>query len=173
MTTVTKEQVVRWLEAVAAVLEENKAYLTQLDSAIGDADHGTNMDRGFKKVMEKLPTVKDKDIGNILKTVGMTLISSVGGASGPLYGTFLMNGGMAADAKEELSDTDLVNVLQRAVDGIIQRGRAQPGDKTMVDALGPALATLKSSVEAGAGVAQALADAVAAAEQGMKDTTPM
>jgi len=173
MTTVTKEQVVRWLEAVAAVLEENKAYLTQLDSAIGDADHGTNMDRGFKKVMEKLPTVKDKDIGNILKTVGMTLISSVGGASGPLYGTFFMNGGMAADAKEELSDTDLVNVLQRAVDGIIQRGRAQPGDKTMVDALGPALATLKSSVEAGAGVAQALADAVAAAEQGMKDTTPM
>jgi len=173
MTTVTKEQVVRWLEAVAAVLEENKAYLTQLDSAIGDADHGTNMDRGFKKVMEKLPTVKDKDIGNILKTVGMTLISSVGGASGPLYGTFFMNGGMAADAKEELSDTDLVNVLQRAVDGIIQRGRAQPGDKTMVDALGPALATLKSSVETGAGVAQALADAVAAAEQGMKDTTPM
>lgn len=173
MTTVTKEQVVRWLEAVAAVLDENKAYLTQLDSAIGDADHGTNMDRGFRKVMEKLPTVKDKDIGNILKTVGMTLISSVGGASGPLYGTFFMNGGMAADAKEELSDADLLNVLQRAVEGIIQRGRAERGDKTMVDALGPAIDALKVGVGAGKGVEPSLADAVAAAEQGMKDTIPM
>jgi len=173
MTTVTKEQVVRWLRNVAAVLEENKVKLTELDSAIGDADHGTNMDRGFKKVMEKLPTVEDKDIGNILKTVGMTLISSVGGASGPLYGTLFLRGGMAADAKEELSDADLLNVLQRAVDGIVQRGRAQPGDKTMIDALGPALAALRSSVEAGAGVAQGLSAAVAAAEQGMKDTIPL
>ncbi|MBX7251171.1 MAG: dihydroxyacetone kinase ADP-binding subunit DhaL [Candidatus Promineofilum sp.] len=173
MSTVTKEQVVRWLEATAAVLEANKGYLTDLDSAIGDADHGTNMDRGFKKVMEKLPTVADKDIGNILKTVGMTLISSVGGASGPLYGTFYMRGGMAADAKEELDNNDLVNVLQGAVDGIIQRGRAQPGDKTMVDALLPALDALKAAVAEGQGAADALAAAVAAAEQGMKDTIPL
>jgi len=173
MSTVTKEQVVRWLEATAAVLEANKGYLTDLDSAIGDADHGTNMDRGFKKVMEKLPTVADKDIGNILKTVGMTLISSVGGASGPLYGTFYMRGGMAADAKEELDNEDLVNVLQGAVDGIIQRGRAQPGDKTMVDALLPALEALKAAVAEGQGVADALAAAVAAAKQGMKDTIPL
>mgnify|MGYP001236295272 CR=1 FL=1 len=173
MTTVTKEQVVRWLETTAAVLESNKTYLTDLDSAIGDADHGTNMDRGFKKVMEKLPTVADKDIGNILKTVGMTLISSVGGASGPLYGTFYMRGGMAADAKAELDEQDLVNVLQGAVDGIVQRGRAQPGDKTMVDALLPALAALKEAVAAGQGPAAAVAAAVAAAEQGMKDTIPL
>ena len=173
MSTVTKEQVVRWLEATAAVLEANKGYLTDLDSAIGDADHGTNMDRGFKKVMEKLPTVADKDIGNILKTVGMTLISSVGGASGPLYGTFYMRGGMAADAKEELDGDDLVNVLQGAVDGIIQRGRAQPGDKTMVDALLPALAALKQAVADGQDVRAAVAAAVAAAEQGMKDTIPL
>ena len=173
MSTVTKEQVVRWLEATAAVLEANKGYLTDLDSAIGDADHGINMDRGFKKVMEKLPTVADKDIGNILKTVGMTLISSVGGASGPLYGTFYMRGGMAADAKEELDNEDLVNVLQGAVDGIIQRGRAQPGDKTMVDALLPALDALKAAVAEGQGAADALAAAVAAAEQGMKDTIPL
>jgi len=159
MTTVTKEQIVRWLEATAAVLDANKGYLTDLDSAIGDADHGTNMDRGFKKVMEKLPTVADKDIGNILKTVGMTLISSVGGASGPLYGTFYMRGGMAADAKEELSGEDLVNLLQGAVDGVIQRGRAQPGDKTMIDA--------------GEDIPAALAAGVAAAEQGMKDTIPL
>ena len=173
MSTVTKEQVVRWLEATAAVLEANKGYLTDLDSAIGDADHGTNMDRGFKKVMEKLPTVADKDIGNILKTVGMTLISSVGGASGPLYGTFYMRGGMAADAKEELDNEDLVNVLQGAVDGIILRGRAQPGDKTMVDALLPALDALKAAVAEGQGAADARAAAVAAAEQGMKDTIPL
>ena len=173
MSTVTKEQVVRWLESTAAVLAENKGYLTDLDSAIGDADHGTNMDRGFNKVMEKLPTVADKDIGNILKTVGMTLISSVGGASGPLYGTFYMRGGMAADAKEELDGDDLVNVLQGAVDGIIQRGRAQPGDKTMVDALLPALAALKQAVADGQDVRAAVAAAVAAAEQGMKDTIPL
>ena len=131
------------------------------------------MDRGFKKVMEKLPTVADKDIGNILKTVGMTLISSVGGASGPLYGTFYMRGGMAADAKEELGAEDLVNLLQGAVDGIIQRGRAHLGDKTMIDALVPALEALKASVAAGKDASEALADAVAAAEQGMKDTIPL
>lgn len=173
MSTVTKEQVVRWLEATAAVLEANKGYLTDLDSAIGDADHGTNMDRGFKKVMEKLPTVADKDIGNILKTVGMTLISTVGGASGPLYGTFYLRGGMAADAKEELDADDLVNVLQGAVDGIVQRGRAQPGDKTMVDALLPALAALRQAVADGQELPAAVAAAVAAAEQGMKDTIPL
>ncbi len=172
MTTVTKEQIVRWLEATAAVLDANKGYLTDLDSAIGDADHGTNMDRGFKKVMEKLPTVADKDIGNILKTVGMTLISSVGGASGPLYGTFYMRGGMAADAKEELSGEDLVNLLQGAVDGVIQRGRAQPGDKTMIDALLPALTVLKEAA-ANRDILAAVAAAVAAAEQGMKDTIPL
>jgi dihydroxyacetone kinase-like protein len=173
MTNVTREQIVRWLESTAIVLGENKDYLTQLDSAIGDADHGTNMDRGFKKVAEKLPSVADKDIGNIMKTVGMTLISSVGGASGPLYGTFFMRGGMAADAKEELSDEDLVAMLQGAVDGVIQRGRAQLGDKTMIDALLPAIDALKAGVAEGKGCVGALTDAVAAAEQGMKDTIPL
>ncbi len=169
---VTKEQIVRWLELTTEVLTENKDYLTQLDADIGDADHGTNMDRGFRKVAEKLPTVADKDIGNILKTVGMTLISSVGGASGPLYGTFFQRGGMAADAKEELSDEDLVVMLQGAVDGVQARGRAQPGDKTMMDALLPAMAALKASVADGKGSLGAMEDAVAAAEQGMKDTIP-
>lgn len=173
MTIVTKEQIVRWLELTADVLAENKDYLTQLDAAIGDADHGTNMDRGFRKVAEKLPTVADKDVGNILKTVGMTLISSVGGASGPLYGTFFQRGGMAADAKEELSDEDLIVMLQGAVDGVQARGRAQPGDKTMIDALLPAMAALKAGVADGKGSLGAMEDAVAAAEQGMKDTIPL
>ncbi len=170
---VTKEQIVRWLELTTAVLNENREYLTQLDAAIGDADHGTNMDRGFQKVAEKLPTVADKDVGNILKTVGMTLISSVGGASGPLYGTFFQRGGMAADAKEELSDDDLVTMLQGAVDGVQARGRAQPGDKTMMDALLPAMAALRAAVAEGKSSADAVAAAVAAAEQGMKDTIPL
>ncbi|MCL4805509.1 MAG: dihydroxyacetone kinase ADP-binding subunit DhaL [Anaerolineae bacterium] len=173
MTVVTREQIVHWLELTVTVLNENKDYLTQLDSAIGDADHGTNMDRGFRKVAEKLPTVADKDIGNILKMVGMTLISSVGGASGPLYGTFFQRGGMAADAREELSADELVTVLQGAVDGVQARGRAQPGDKTMMDALLPAMAALRAGVTAGKDSLGAMEDAVAAAEQGMKDTIPL
>lgn len=170
---VTRDQIVRWLETSAAVLHENKEYLTQLDSPIGDADHGINMDRGFKKVLEKLPGVSDKDIGNILKTTGMTLISSVGGAAGPLYGTFFMRGGMAVDAKEELNGDDLIAMLQGGVDGVIQRGRANPGDKTMVDTWLPALAAYRAAYEGDKDALAALRDAVAAAEQGMKDTIPL
>ncbi|HEX6387223.1 MAG TPA: dihydroxyacetone kinase subunit DhaL [Anaerolineae bacterium] len=170
---VTRDQIVTWLEKMAAVLNENKAYLTQLDSAIGDADHGINMSRGFNKVMEKLPSVADKDIGNILKTTGMTLISSVGGASGPLYGTFFMRSGMATASKEELSDEDLFKLLQAGVEGVVQRGRAQLGDKTMVDAWSPALEALQSALGKGEDTVPALRAAVAAAEQGMKDTIPM
>ena len=169
----TRDQVVKWLEQTAAVMNENKAYLTQLDSPIGDADHGINMDRGFRKVLEKLPTVADKDIGNILKTTGMTLISSVGGASGPLYGTFFMRGGMAVDAKEELTGEDLATMLQAGFEGIVQRGRAQVGDKTMVDAWTPALKALADSVAAGNNIQTALQASVDAAEQGMKDTIPL
>ncbi|GAB4264141.1 MAG: dihydroxyacetone kinase subunit DhaL [Candidatus Promineifilaceae bacterium] len=170
---VTKAQIIRWLEKSAAVIEENKEYLTQLDSAIGDADHGTNMARGFAKVMEKLPTVVDKDIGNILKTVGMTLISSVGGASGPLYGTFYMRSGMAVIAKEELTAEDLFKLLNTGVEGIVQRGRAQLQDKTMIDAWSPALKAYEAAMANGNDVLGAMEAAVAAAEQGMKDTIPL
>lgn len=170
---VTKDQIVRWLENTAAVLQENKTYLTELDSAIGDADHGINMDRGFKKVMEKLPTVADKDIGNILKTIGMTLISSVGGASGPLYGTFYMRSGMAMAAKEELSNDDLLKLLQAGVEGIVQRGRPNLEDKTMYDAWAPAMKAMQAAVTDGKGTVEVLETAVAAAEKGMKDTIPL
>jgi dihydroxyacetone kinase-like protein len=171
---VTRDQIVQWLATTAAVMQENKAYLTDLDSPIGDADHGINMNRGFRKVLEKLPEVADKDIGNVLKTTGMTLISSVGGASGPLYGTFFMRGGMAVDSKEELTGDDLATMLQAAVDGVIQRGRAQAGDKTMVDAWLPAMKALHEALEKdGEDTLTAMAEAVAAAEQGMKDTIPL
>jgi dihydroxyacetone kinase-like protein len=170
---VTKDQIVKWLENSAAVLNENKDYLTQLDSAIGDADHGTNMARGFKKVMEKLPSVADKDIGNILKTTGMTLISSVGGASGPLYGTFFMRSGMAMAAKEELSDEDLLQLLEAGVEGIVQRGRAQLEDKTMIDAWYPALDALRQAIADGKDTVEVLEAGVNGAEQGMKATIPL
>lgn len=167
---VTKEQIVQWLQAVAVVLEHNKDYLTELDAAIGDADHGINMNRGFQKVVSQLPSVADKDIGSILKTVSMTLISSVGGASGPLYGTMFLRASTAVAGKSELTDEDMVALLQAAVDGVIQRGKANLGDKTMLDALSPAVDAFKQAVADGASTQEALQQAVAAAEQGMKNT---
>jgi dihydroxyacetone kinase-like protein len=167
---VTKEQIVQWLQAVAVVLEHNKDYLTELDAAIGDADHGINMNRGFQKVVSQLPSVADKDIGSILKTVSMTLISSVGGASGPLYGTMFLRASTAVAGKSELTDEDMVALLQAAVDGVVQRGKANLGDKTMLDALSPAVDAFKQAVADGASTQEALQQAVAAAEQGMKNT---
>ncbi|MDX1412766.1 MAG: dihydroxyacetone kinase subunit DhaL [Candidatus Promineifilaceae bacterium] len=171
--SVTRDQIVQWLEKTAAVLKENKEYLTELDAAIGDADHGINMDRGFRKVMEKLPSVADKDIGNILKTTGMTLISSVGGAAGPLYGTFYLRSGMAVASREELGNGDLVEMLQAGVDGIVQRGRAVRDDKTMYDTWAPALEALNAALADSDDLVNALRSAVDAAEKGMKDTIPL
>ena len=171
--TVTKQQVVRWLEYTAAVLEDNKNYLSRLDSPIGDADHGINMSRGFKKVLEQLPAVADKDIGNILKTTGMALISSVGGASGPLYGTFFMRSGAASLSKEELNNEELLQLFLDGVEGIVQRGRPQLGDKTMFDVWAPALEAMQTAFVNGNDVLAALRSTVAAAEQGMKNTIPL
>lgn len=168
--TVTKQQVVQWLEHTAAILNHNKDYLTQLDSPIGDADHGINMSRGFKAVLGKLPSVADKDIGNILKTTGMALISSVGGASGPLYGTFFMRSGAASLSKEELNNEDLLQLFFGGVDGIVQRGRPQLGDKTMFDTWAPALEALQAAFVNGRDVITALRSTVMAAERGMKNT---
>ncbi|KAA3658775.1 MAG: dihydroxyacetone kinase subunit L [Chloroflexi bacterium] len=170
---VTKTQIVKWLENTAVILNKNKDYLTQLDSPIGDADHGANMDRGFKKVVEMLPTVADRDIGDILKAIGMTLISSVGGASGPLYGTFFMRSGMAAVAKEALSNDDLYKMLKAGVDGIVQRGGAKLEDKTMFDAWSPALDALQRAMADGQDTVGVLETAVSAAQQGMKNTIPL
>jgi dihydroxyacetone kinase-like protein len=172
---VTRDQILEWIEATAEVLEENKKYLTQLDADIGDADHGINMNRGFKKVMTQLPSVEDSDIGNILKTTGMALISSVGGAGGPLYGTLFMRAGMAVSGKQELTNEDLAAVLNQAVDGVVQRGKANLGDKTMVDALTPAAEAFDKAIQAEENIdtVDALEKAVEAAEQGMKDTIPM
>ncbi|PID86546.1 MAG: dihydroxyacetone kinase subunit L [Chloroflexi bacterium] len=170
---VTKDQIVQWLETTGNVMIDNKDYLTELDAAIGDADHGINMARGFTKVLEKLPTVTDTDIGNILKTTGMTLISSVGGASGPLYGTFFMRSGMATASKEELDDEDLFKMLTGGVEGIVQRGRPVLEDKTMYDAWAPALEAMRAAIDDGKETLGVLETAVSAAKQGMENTIPL
>ncbi len=170
---ITTSDVSEYLRKVAEVLAENKEYLTELDSAIGDADHGINMDRGFQNVLRKLPAVEDKDIGTILKTAGMALVSSVGGASGPLYGTAFMQAGMAAAGKRELAAEDLLAILEAALKGVLMRGRANLGDKTMVDALTPAIDAMREALENGADLTEALDKATAAAEEGMKATIPL
>ncbi len=171
--SVSKEQIITWLQKSADVIQENKDYLTQLDAEIGDADHGFNMARGFKKVQEKLPSLADSDIGNILKQTGMTLISSVGGASGPLYGTFFMRAAAAAPGKEELDDNDLYAMFKGGVDGIIQRGRPQVGDKTMYDVWAPVLETIQTELSKGSDTLALMKAGVAAAETGLSATIPL
>lgn len=170
---ITKHQIVQWLQDFATEIEQNKDYLTELDAAIGDADHGINMERGFKKVMSQLPSVADKDIGSILKSVSMTLISSVGGASGPLYGTFFLRASTVAVDKQELTDEEIVSLLQAGLDGVLQRGKAQLGDKTMVDVLSPTVDAFAQAIGEGNDTLAAMQQAVVTAEQAMKDTIPM
>ena len=169
----THEDNLRWLQRIADVLHENAQYLTQLDSAIGDADHGANMDRGFKAVSDKFPTMAAMDISTQLKTVGMTLVSTVGGASGPLYGTAFLRAGTAVAGKEELEAGDLVTMLDAFLGGIVVRGKAQPGEKTMVDALTPALASAKQALAEGVTVKELALRATQSAEEGMKATIPL
>ena len=170
---ITTEDTLRWLHQVAVVLHENREFLTQLDSPIGDADHGINMDRGFQAVIAKLPTVAGMDIGSILKTVGTTLVSTVGGASGPLYGTAFLRAGMVNAGKHELYEADVVDMLEAALEGIKARGKAVPGEKTMVDALSPALLAAKETEAQHLGLSQLLRRASDAAEKGMKSTIPL
>lgn len=171
--TLTKTHIITWLERAALILDENKAYLTELDSPIGDADHGANIARGFKAIAEKLPTVADKDIGAILKMVAMTLMSAVGGASGLLYGNFFMKASTIANGKEELTPEDAIALFTAGRDGIIQRGRAEVGDKTMIDAWTPAIDALADAVSNNQTLKEALQATADAAEGGMKATTPL
>ena len=144
-----------------------------LDSDIGDGDHGANMNRGMQSVLTKLPGVQDKDIGTVFKTTGMTLISTVGGASGPLYGTLFLQMGNATAGKMELTLDDWTAAVQAGYDGVVIRGKAQPGDKTMVDALLPGLNALRAEHDRGASIAEALNVAADATKQGMEWTIPM
>ena len=163
----------RWLGRVADVLHENAQYLTQLDSPIGDADHGTNMDRGFVAVRNKFPTMESMDIATQFKTVGSTLVSTVGGSSGPLYGTAFLRAGGAVTGKEDLTAADVVAFLEAFTGGVVARGKAQTGEKTMVDALTPAVTAAKEALAQGASLAEVTTRAASAAEEGAKATIPM
>ena len=171
--SILRDDALQWVKACATVLAENRDYLTQLDAVIGDADHGANMDRGFKAVMNKVPEISDKDIGTIFKTVGMTLLSTVGGAGGPLYGTFFLQAGMKTAGKMELNLTDWSTALEAALGGVVMRGKAELGDKTMVDALTPAVNSLKLAVENNTPLGKALQQSAEAAKSGMEATTPL
>jgi dihydroxyacetone kinase-like protein len=170
---VTSRQVRAGIEASAAAVSENKEYLTELDSAIGDADHGINMNRGMQAVTGKLAADAGPDAGALLKTVGMTLVSTVGGASGPLYGTLFLQMGSAAAGKAELTGAVGGAAVGPGVGGVVGRGKAEPGDKTMLDALGPALDALNAALGEGASLADALRRSASAAQDGMKATVPL
>jgi len=170
---ITRDEVLSWLQAYIQVISENMEYLTELDSAIGDADHGANMNRGFQAVLAKMPSMEDKDVGTILKTVGMTLLSTVGGAGGPLYGTFFIQAGTKLAGKMELTLADWAAAVEAATNGVINRGKASVGDKTMIDALTPAVEVLNEAVRQDLSVSEGLKKSAEAAENGMKSTIPL
>jgi dihydroxyacetone kinase-like protein len=171
---VNADTVQRWLEEAAASLHAQRDYLTQLDAAIGDADHGTNMDRGFGAVVEKLHGVDGPaPPGRLLTTAGGTLVSTVGGASGPLWGTALRRAGRALGDADEFGSAELSSALDAALDGVVELGAAKEGEKTMVDALAPAVRTLRERLAAGASLADAVQAAFEASEEGMRATVPL
>jgi phosphoenolpyruvate---glycerone phosphotransferase subunit DhaL len=171
--TISYDGVLMWVKRFASVVSENREFLTRLDSAIGDADHGINMNRGMQAALSRLDGLSGEDIGTLLKTVGMTLVSTVGGAGGPLYGTLFLQLGMATAGKAALTASDWANALEAAVTGVQMRGKAEPQDKTMVDALIPARDAMRAAVEGGAPLEEALRRSADAAEEGMKATIPL
>ncbi|AQP46244.1 dihydroxyacetone kinase subunit L [Tessaracoccus aquimaris] len=170
-TEVTLDQLAAWLRRFAEIVEQNKAYLTDLDSAIGDADHGANMARGTAAVVTHLDEANTVDA--LLKKAGMTLVSTVGGTSGPLYGTLLMKMGMATGAVTELSGEEFSKAFHAGLEGLIARGKTELGDKTMVDALTPAIEAFDAALADGADVHAATESAAKAAAAGRDATTPL
>jgi dihydroxyacetone kinase-like protein len=170
-SSITSSEVRDWIRAYAAAIAEHRAELVRLDTAIGDGDHGTNMERGMRKALEKVDGTDGDDIGALLKAVGMALVSSVGGAAGPLYGTLFLQMGTASAGKEELDLAGWTAALESGVQGLQARGKAEPGDKTMVDALLPAVEALRATSDDG--LAEALRRSAEAAEEGMRATIPL
>ena len=162
-----------WVDEIASTIRAERDHLTQLDAAIGDADHGVNMDRGFSAAMTKLTAADSLTPGAALTAVGMTLISTVGGASGPLYGTAFRQAGKALGDRTDVDAAGLLAALRAALEGIEKLGAAVPGDKTMVDALSPAIEAFAGEVNAGGTLVSAAARAKEAAEEGMRATIPM
>ncbi|BAJ73360.1 dihydroxyacetone kinase [Microbacterium testaceum StLB037] len=169
--TVSTGDLVAWIRAFRDAVHQHKDELTRLDSEIGDADHGSNMARGLDAVVAKLDSAP-ANAGDLFKTVGMTLVSSVGGASGPLYGTLFLRMGPALSS-DEVDATALGAALRAGVEGVVARGKAELGDKTMIDALSPALDAWDAAVTEGADAAGAARAAADAAARGRDATEPL
>lgn len=165
-----QQKIVRILSQMSRVMEQNKEFLTELDNVIADGDHGINMARGFAAAEQKLPTLENADLGTLFKTVGMTLVSVVAGSSGPLYGTAFMRCAMVVGGKKEMDIHDFVACLSAAVDGVMMRGKAVQGEKTMLDAMIPARDAIQSAVHDGKSPKEALSAGVAAAKEGVEFT---
>jgi dihydroxyacetone kinase-like protein len=170
---VTRTDVDAWIRRFAEVVAERRDELTRLDQAIGDGDHGTNMDRGMRKAVERLQSVEGEQVGAALKVIGMALISSVGGAGGPLYGTLFLQMASSAGDRAALDPTALAEALDAGVRGVQARGKAQAGDKTMLDALLPAAEALRAAAADGADEGAALRRAADAAREGMEATVDL
>ena len=167
-------QAVAWVRRTADVIEQHAANLTRLDSAIGDGDHGTNMNRGFKAAVQRLDGLEgDQDFGSVFKAIGMALIGKVGGASGPLYGSLFLGMGKELGSETEVEDERLAAALRAGYDSVVARGKAQLEDKTMLDAWHPALEALDADLAEGKELGPALDEAAEAAAAGMKATIPM
>ena len=166
---ITRDATLDWMNRFAGEMSEHRAELVALDTAIGDGDHGTNMNRGMTKAIEKLGAAEQPDPGAVLKTVAMALVSSVGGAAGPLYGTLFLQIGGALAGQDEVDLKSYAAAWRKGLEGVQARGKAELGDKTMVDALTPAVEALESASDLETG----LQAAVQAAEEGMKATTPL
>jgi dihydroxyacetone kinase-like protein len=172
-TSISLSQAVDWVRRFAQAVYDNKDYLTRLDSAIGDADHGINMERGLNAVLFKLDAVNAENLGDLLKLVGTTLISTVGGASGPLYGTAFLRMGGALAGKASASAAELGAALALAYEGVSARGRSSRGEKTLLDAFGPALDAFQSGLDQGRRIGEIAAASAVAAEDGARATIPM
>ena len=171
--TVSKQDVLGWLSALQKVFAENRQPLTDLDSAVGDGDFGISLDRGFTAVQAELTAHPPANLRAVFQNVATVLIKTMGGSSGPLLGTFFLRAGAACADKSELAPADVVALFQAGVDGLQQRGKAALGDKTMLDALLPAVDAMRGALEAGSGLAEILERGAAAAEEGMRATIAM
>jgi len=172
-STISLNQVTAWLSRFRELVTEQQSYLTELDSAIGDADHGANMVRGMNAVVEKVGAAPATAADELLKSVGMTLVTSVGGAAGPLYGTLFLRMGVSAGPVTELDGAAFGAALRAGLDGVVARGKAEAGDKTMFDAINPALDAWDAAVAGGADIAAAASAALEAADNGRDATEPL
>ena len=161
------------VQEMAAAMEENRKHLTKLDSEIGDGDHGNNMHRGFQAALERLEGMEPQTPADVLKAVSTALVGKVGGAAGPLYGTAFLRASTSLSGKEDLSSEDVAEAMEAALGGVKQRGKAEEGDKTMIDALAPAVAAAKEAASSGKGVGEVSREAAEAAGEGSEATVPL